>query len=226
MSTLQVTLSRFLERLFEEGRVAVSTPEPIQADELQAAEETLAALEAIYRLDLPGEPPPLAMPAARWAAVSLFHACQFVAFRNAGEEMIAAALGTPVPAAAAASLHYSVDLTFRFLPDLMRLARTDAENDPLLGYLRQWAVDWPLSSIGIPDVTPSSIEPIVSHPCLLNIYRDRVIARLPGAWEPSRSPTRTSGCPGDPRIEEAIAQAMGEEMTNLKSEISNLKSQI
>ena len=213
---MQVTLSQFLDRLFEEGRVAVSPPEPVQADELQAAEDTLAALEAVYRLDLPGEPPPLAIAAARWAAVSLFHACQFVAFRNAGEEMIAAALGTPVPEAEATSLHYSVDLTFRFLPDLMRLARTDAENDPLLGYLRQWAVDWPLSSVGIPDVTPSSIEPIVSHRCLLNIYRDRIIARLHSPWN--------TGFPGDPRIEEAVAQAVGE--GNDKFEISNLKAQI
>ena len=145
-ASVQVTLSQFLERLFEEGRVTVSAPEPVQADELQAAEATLAALEAVYRLDLPGEPRRWRCAAARWAAVSLFHACQFVAFRNAGEEMIAAALrrGPPFPRPQAASLHYSVDLTFRFLPDLMRLARTDAENDPLLGYLRQWAIDWPL----------------------------------------------------------------------------------
>ena len=92
---MRVTLSQFLERLFEEGRVTVSAPEPVPADELRAAERTLAALEAVYRLDLPGEAPPLSLAAARWAAVSLFHACQFVAFRNAGEEMIAAALGCP-----------------------------------------------------------------------------------------------------------------------------------
>ena len=96
---MRVTLSQFLERLFEDGRVTVSAPEPVPADELRAAESTLAALEAVYRLDLPGEAPPLAPAAARWAAVSLFHACQFVAFRDAGEEMMAAALGVPVPAA-------------------------------------------------------------------------------------------------------------------------------
>jgi hypothetical protein len=235
-----VTLSQFLEQLFEEGRVLVSAPGPVLADELRAAETTLAALEAVYRMDLPGEPPPLAMDAARWAAVSLFHACQFVAFRNAGEEMIAAALGGPVPSAdsaslhkkdglgspsyqaaslhkkdglgspsyQAASLHYSVDLIFRFLPDLMRLARSDAENDPLLAYLRQWAVAWPLSSVGIPDVTPASIEPIVNHRCLMNMYRDRIIARK----DRSRR--------GDPRIEEAVAQAVGEsENWNLRFEI-------
>ena len=66
---MRVTLSQFLERLFEDGRVMVSAPEPVPADELRAAEDTLAALEAAYRLDLPGEPPPLAPAAARWAAV-------------------------------------------------------------------------------------------------------------------------------------------------------------
>ena len=111
---MRVTLSQFLEGLFEDGRVAVSAPEPVPEDELHAAETTLAALEAVYRLDLPGEAPPLSSGVAGWAAVSLFHACQFVAFRNAGEEMSASAFGYRVPVAEAASLHYSVDLTFRF----------------------------------------------------------------------------------------------------------------
>lgn len=218
--SVRVTLSQFLEQLFEESRVTVSSPEPLSADETRAADATLAALEAVYRLDLPGEAPPLVPAAARWAATSLFQACQFVAFRNAGEEMIAAALGTPKPTEAAihaqknglggpscnaAALHYSVDLTFRFLPDLTRLARSDAENDPLLGYLRQWASDWPLSSVGLADVTPSSIEPIANHPCLLGMYCDRIIARK----DRSRL--------GDPRVNEAVQQAVGENeigMTN------------
>ena len=227
---MRVTLSQFLDRLFEDGRVTVPVTEPVQVDELRTAETTLAALEAVYRLDLPGEAPPLALVAARWAAVSLFQACQFVAFRNAGEEMIAAALGRssqpverskgfqPVETetetskmlvlqAEAASLHYSVDLTFRFLPDLMRLARSDAENDPLLGYIRQWAGEWPLSSVGIPDVTPGSIEPIVHHPCLLTMYCDRIIARK----DRSRL--------GDPRIDAFVQQSVGEAEFAAKHEL-------
>jgi hypothetical protein len=82
----------------------------------------------------------------------------------------------------------------------MRLARSDAENDPLLNYLRQWAAAWPLSSVGMPDIAPSSIEPIVSHPCLMRIYRDRVLARN----DRSRR--------GDPRVEEDVRQALGEEL--------------
>ncbi len=190
----------------------VSVPNPLEADEFRAAESTLAALEDVYRLDLPGEAPRLEPVAARWAAVSLFQACQFVVFRNADEEMIASALGASadfqtveadegkIPAsrlAEAASQHYSVDLTFRFLPDLMRLARSDAENDPLLAYIRQWAGAWPLSSVGIPDVRPSSIEPIVAHPCLLSMYCDRILAR--------NDRTRLS----DPRIDAVVQTAVG-----------------
>jgi hypothetical protein len=198
-----VTLSQFLKNLFEDGRVLVSPPQPMLADELREAERTLVDLEAAYRLDLPGEAPPLSIPAASWAAVSMFHACQFVAYRDANEAMFAAAFGNPVPDGAgglscrAASQHYSVDLTFRFLPDLMRLARSDAESDPLLNYFRQWANTWPLSSVGMPDVAPASIEPIVEHPCLLGIYRDRILARN----DASRR--------GDPRVEDAVLRALG-----------------
>jgi hypothetical protein len=213
-----VTLSQFLQRLFEDGRVMVSAPEPVDKEELRAAEPTLAALEAVYRLDLPGEAPPLLPATARWAAMSMFHACQFVAYRDADEEMVAAALSSPLPAADAAprnedgpgclsyqaALHYSVDLTLRFLPDLLRLARSNAENDPLLGYLRQWAIAWPLSSVGLPDVTPDSIEPIVNHPCLLKMYGDRIIARK----DRSRL--------GDPRVNQVVQQALGEDQTVLK----------
>jgi hypothetical protein len=197
---VRVTLSQFLESLFEEGRVLVSAPEPVPAAEVSAADRTLADLDSVYRLDLPGEAPPLSIPAARWAAVCIFHAAQFVAYRDAGEAMLAAAFGAPVPDAEAASQHYSVDLTFRFLPDLIRLARSDAENDPLLGYLRQWAAAWPLSSVGVADVTPGPIEPIVQHTCLLGIYRDRILARN----DRSRR--------ADPRIDDAVRQALGEEM--------------
>ena len=68
-----------------------------------------------------------------------------------------------------------------------------------MGYLRQWAAEWPLSSVGLPNVTPKSIEPIIRHPCLLGIYRDRIIARQ----DRSRL--------GDPRVDEAVKQAIGEE---------------
>ena len=40
-----------------------------------------------------------------------------------------------------------MDLTFRYLPDLYKLARNAAQQDVLLTHLARWAVDWPLSSL-------------------------------------------------------------------------------
>ena len=88
----------------------------------------------------------------------------------------------------------------------MRLARSDAENDPLLGYLRQWAVAWPLSSVGLPEVTPGSIEPIVNHPLSANIYCDRIIARK----DRSRR--------GDPRIDDCRPAGRGRSNPAVKDE--------
>jgi hypothetical protein len=197
---MRVTLSQFLESLFDNGRVSMSAPRPPDNDELSAADKTLAAFEEEYRLELPGEAPRFDPAAGRWAAVSIFFACGFVAYRSAGEEMIAAAFSTPAPSGDPAGVHYSVDLTMRFLPDLMLLARSEAVNDPLLGYLRGWAADWPLSSVGMPGVVPGSIEAIANHPCLLGIYRDRIIARKD-----------FSRCT-DPRVDEAVKQAQGEKI--------------
>jgi hypothetical protein len=196
---MQATLSQFVEQLFAEGRVAVPVPATVGPSEIAAAEAVLAGQEAVLRLDLPGVPPPLLPSAASWAAVSLYHACQFVVFRDAGQEAIAAALKTPCPNGDAASLHYSVDLCFRFLPDLVRMVRSAAENDPLLGYLKQWAVAWPLSSVGMPGVESPRIDAIVNHPCLLGVYRDRIITR--------RDRSRL----GDPRVQEAVCEAVGED---------------
>ncbi len=204
---MPAVLSQFIEQLFDDGRVGVPAPAPLDAAEIAAAETTLARLEAVYRLDLPGEPPPLLPAAASWAAVSLFHACQFVVFRDAGEEMLAAALGVPPPAGTGrdqdgASVHYSVDLSFRFLPDVLRMARREAQSDPLLEYLQKWAADWPLSSVGVAGVESPSIEAIANHPCLLGVYRDRIIAH--------RDRTRL----GDPRVRAAVQEALGENVSN------------
>ena len=96
---MHVSLSQFLENLFDGGRVSLSAPRPLDGNEASAADKTLATLEAGYGLDLPGEAPRFDAAAGRWAAVSLFSACGFVAYRSAGEEMIAAAFSIPAPAA-------------------------------------------------------------------------------------------------------------------------------
>jgi hypothetical protein len=73
--------------------------------------------------------------------------------------------------------HYSVDLVFQFLPDLTKLAGHVMAGDPLVEHLRNWANQWPLSSVGMNDVSPESLCGVAEHVGLLQYYVDRVIAR-------------------------------------------------
>jgi hypothetical protein len=194
---MQVTLSEFLNCLFSDGRVRVPGLAKISDEELQAADETLSAFEQEYRQDLPGTPPPVCLPAARWGATMFYRACQFVAFRGAGEEMMAQTMAIACPQGDPPSLHYSVDLTFRHLPGLVKLARGASQSDPLLTHLDRWAVAWPLSSVGMPVAGPVQTGDWAQDPCLLALYVDRVIAR----GDASRL--------SDPHVREAVQQAVG-----------------
>ncbi len=197
---MPVTLSEFLNRLFRDGRVRVPRPAGISDTELRAADGVLSAFEQEYRQELPATPPPpppLCLPAARWAATMLYQACQFVAFRDADEETVARTLAVACPHGDPAAVHYSVDLTFRYLPGLIKLARSASERDPLLAHLARWAVQWPLSSVGMADVGPLQIGPWARDPCLLGLYVDRVIAL--------RDASRLS----DPQVRDAVQQAVG-----------------
>ncbi len=194
---MQVTLSEFLNCLFTEGRVRVPRLAEISDKELRAADEVLSAFEQEYRQELPATPPPVHPPAARWAATMFYRACQFVAFRDAGEEIMARTMTVACPHGDPPSVHYSVDLTFRYLPGLVKLARSASQRDPLLTHLARWAVEWPLSSVGMAVIGPVQIGPWARDPCLLGLYVDRVIAR--------GDAVRLS----DRHVREAVQQAVG-----------------
>lgn len=166
----------FLQGILEEGRVAVSPPAPVPQDEIARADAVLVAFEQRYRLEMPGEPPPLHLPAARWAGFNFYHACRFVVHRDADAAALEAMLQSGSSAAATAAAHYSVDLVFRFLPDLMRMANQAAPDDPLVARLQHWAHSWPLSSVGMPGIEATEIDAIVDCPSLMILYVDRIFA--------------------------------------------------
>lgn len=98
-------------------------------------------------------------------------------FRDYDADQVREVFSTAFPEDFTASAHYSVDLTMRFLPDLLRLARTRSSGDLLVDELNKLAHQWPLSSVGMGDVVDVSIRPIVEDSCLLQLYVDRIIAR-------------------------------------------------
>lgn len=168
--------SQFLEILLSEGRGVVPTVGPIDDSSRQQAAQVLKKYEFVWRQNLPQPVPQFHSDAANWAAENLFRACQFSVYRDADESIMRSALQTPCPVAITPEVHYSVDLTYRFLPDLAKSVRMAAAKDPLLEVLTGWGQAWPLSSIGMPDLGEVSVAGFANQPGLLQLYVDRVLA--------------------------------------------------
>ncbi len=189
--------SLFLESLFDNGRVTVPDVARLTANEIDAGDKVLAGFERQYRLDMPGQAPHFCPNAARWAGIKFFQACQFAVFRDIGEDALDETLGEPFGKAMSPSICYSVDIVFRYLPSIVKYVSSAACRDPLLEHLLQWSRDWPLSSVGIPEVGDVVIDPFAENPSLLQLYVDRIIAEE----DVSRL--------ADPRVREGVRSALG-----------------
>ena len=163
----------FVQELLASGRVSVPLS-PQVPDELDGA---VAELDRALRPQLAFDPPALAPDAARWGLLILYRACQFLVHRDIEADAIRAAFAQPCPRTAAADVCYSVDLSFRFLPDLLRLARGLPESDPLVQGVLALLRNWSLSSVGIDTVgnEEEAIETFIHHPSLRMLYIDRII---------------------------------------------------
>jgi hypothetical protein len=150
------------------------------------------------RLMVPGMAPELNRKAATWAAVMLARICQLIVTRDAGADVISRALREPCPEPGSSSVHYSVDLFLRYFSEVFIPAQKLAPGDPLIAELLKLGAAWPLSSIGIAGVEPTDLEPVISSPCLLQLYADRVIQKEDCA--------RLK----DLRIAEAVRSALGD----------------
>lgn len=196
--------ARFLRSLWSEGRVRVAPvaasaggpllPEPARGELIRVVEE--CARED--RRECPFEPPTVDLECAVWAAEMLFRACSAVVHRDLSSEHLAALLDVPSPRPAdTPQASYSVDLTFRFLFDVARIARAASAADPLLPFLTRWGESWPLSSVGIPGLGRVDVRPFWGDRCLRAIYVDRIIERQ----DHSRME--------DERVQTAVKEALG-----------------
>jgi len=110
---------------------------------------------------------------ASWVAGYIFYACQLILLRDVGDFT---AFLQPFSGNQSAEAIYSADLMLRFLPDLFRLGSGLAADGPLVANLRQTAIEWPYSSIGLKNIDAGIPEVILQHACLRIAYIDRVIA--------------------------------------------------
>ena len=188
-------LSRFLVQLFQEGAVRVrSNGEPI----VDAAVRGLLLNRSHTASQALAYSAPDYLPsAAEWSAIVFYGACQLAVCRDMGESDIRRILESPCPKPINANTHWSVDLLFRHLPELFRIARHQSPGDPLLAAFRKLAAQWPLSSIGLDDLGELELSSILNHPALKQLYVDRVLERE----DLSRL--------ADPNVEEGVRTALG-----------------
>lgn len=169
-------LSEFVRDLFRGRPISVGPPTLLDGLDLDETLDELQSFEADWQLELPGNPPRFVPDAALWSAKSLYTASSLLIHRDSDANQISQLLSDPPPDRTKVESHYAVDLTMRFLNDLVRLARSAACNDPLVDHLMDWARTWPLSSVGIEEVQDVDIEPLRTSPTVMRLYIDRIVA--------------------------------------------------
>ncbi|MFT3868784.1 MAG: hypothetical protein QM715_09910 [Nibricoccus sp.] len=170
-------LSGFLQSLVTDGEAWVG---PYNGEDLVFDTEchsVLVQLDDARRIDLGADLPPINKAASEWAAKQLYRAGQFLVCRDVPEAVVAKTLSEPCSAIHSAESDYSVDLFFHFLPDLFEIANRIAPGDSLVSTLRDWARDWPLSSVGIKVDGGISIDTFKGNRALMRLYADRVVER-------------------------------------------------
>jgi hypothetical protein len=168
--------ARFLRDLFDSGRVQV---ELLACDDQQrtAAEGVIQAfVRDVWADELPGPAPTLVMEAAIQGAEWLYRGCYYLMLPDqfSREECQPQSWREPL----SASVIYSIDVTLRFLPDLVRRARQMPSRGPLIqDYLLPLASAWPLSSAGVAgaSVSGEAVKGILESPALATLYAERIV---------------------------------------------------
>lgn len=166
-------MREFLHDLLESGRVSVA---PVL--EKKGGEDLTSVIldfDRASRLNLVGEAPKVDLPAAQWAATLLYMGCQLVVLRNVDAAEAAEVLQLACPSKRSPETDYSVDLFFRYLPDLYDIAKRVAADDPLVSQLEGLAAAWPLSSVRMQSVGQESIDFFIHDASLRQLYVDRII---------------------------------------------------
>lgn len=146
----------------------------VDAKEQQQAITYLLHYHRQESLNHPYQVPDFDAPAAIWGALFLYHAAQAILNRQATLENITplfnAYQGPKTPAAI-----LSVDLSLRFLADLLDKLKTINPDDGLILLLEQQLEQWPYSAVGYSIQQFPAQE--LNDPCLRQLYADRIIAK-------------------------------------------------
>lgn len=189
--------AHFLRSLLETGTVQAGDAGPsFSPQQVEQGRRYLSSFEKHYRLELPGTPPEFDVAVADWAAQWFYQSCRFALFRQHSAAAMREILQDGPWNNKSPEVCYSVDLTFRFLPDLLQIVQAAA--DPLADTIRWGCRRWGLSSVGVPNLDDVEISGVLQNRSLLTLYVDRVIEKQ----DVSRLTV--------PQVREAVRAAFGE----------------
>jgi hypothetical protein len=171
-------LFSFLQTLFTEGSVAVEGKLFSFNEEDEA--DSVRLLQQWYeddKLELPHSAPSFWADAALWAARHVYLSLQLIVIRDAEEEEVHKTL-QPYRGLMSPDAICSADITLRYLPDVLSLAKGLAPADIMVAKLKETASQWPFSSVGIDaDIELMNEDIILNHPSLRIAYIDRIIEK-------------------------------------------------
>jgi len=172
---MQITLLDFITNLLEKGEITVSKDLSVFSD-IDYLEATNALRQMYERdaLDMSFTSPDFYEQPALWAATYLYRAIQCSLLRDLEAEKVKELLPSYEGEINAESI-YSADLMLRYLPDLWNLAKGLAPDDALVVLLRETAIQFPFSSIGIEGIKNMNLDEIVNHASLRQAYVDRIL---------------------------------------------------
>jgi hypothetical protein len=173
-------LHTFLSDLFETGKVVISSE--IEDISQEDAEKTLRVLQKAYAKDgweMPSKQPDFDPKSAFWAAKFVYHALHLTILRHIDTATVEKLL-TDFEGETTPETMYSVDVSFRHLPELLSLAKGLAPSDSLVDLLKKRLNRWCFSAVGVELVNENETfhsDIIFLHPALRTAYIDRIIEK-------------------------------------------------
>jgi hypothetical protein len=170
-----VQLDQFIQDIIQQGKVIVDgRVTAFTEEDIQLATQRLHEYYEHLQQELTDTVPDFHAIAAVWAAGFLYRSVQLVMLRDLNEAVVNSLL-TPYDGSVSPETILSVDLSFRYLPNLMGLAKGLAPEDVLVKRLQEAAIHWPFSSVGMKVEGAMDIDVIMQNACLRRAYVDRII---------------------------------------------------
>jgi len=169
-----MSLGQFLSELAEHGRVTVKPT--ANAPWTPRRPRCCSGLNVAATRNLAFTAPAFSLPAAAWAAVMFYGACQFVVCRDRSEQDLIQALARPCPEPRSPETDYSVDLIFRYLPGLPHAGEERLRRRPAGQRVDEAGARLAAVVGGLEGVGQVELDSFLGHAALRQLYVDRILA--------------------------------------------------